>query len=431
MKSNDCFHRNFRRARSVLLSIAALTMAVHASVAQDWPQWRGPNRDAKAAGFVPPKTWPKKPNQQWKVAVGEGVATPALVGDKLYVFSRQSGAEVTRCLEAATGKEIWQDKYDSLGATGPASGFSGPRASPAVSENKVVTLGVRGVLSCLDAAKGTVLWRKEEYKSAYPRFFAASSPLIADHFCLAQLGGGDNGVVIACDLADGKEKWKWTGDSPAYASLSLLNVDGVKLVVAMTETKIVALTLAEGKQVWQTPFLVPGRGYNAATPLTDGSTLIYAGSGRGVTAVQLTRKADAFEAKELWKNPDSSVMFNTPVARNGMLFGLTAGNELFCLNAQGKTAWTAPVSAPAAEGAPEGGRGRMGRGGYGSIVDAGSVLLALTPSSELVAFEPTDKAFTELGRIKVADSPTYAYPVASKNRIFIKDQDSVMLLTLE
>jgi len=73
----------------------------------------------------------------------------------------------------------------------------------------------------------------------------------------------------------------------------------------------------------------------------------------------------------------------------------------------------------------------MGRGGYGSIVDAGSVLLALTPSSELVAFEPTDKAFTELGRIKVADSPTYAYPVASKNRIFIKDQDSVMLLTLE
>src|SRR5262249_7648108 len=181
------------------------------------------NRDAKASGFTAPKTWPKELNQKWKVTVGEGVATPALVGDKLYVFSRQNGAEVARCLEAASGNEVWQEKYDSLGATGPASGYSGPRASPTVAAGKVVTLGVRGVLSCLDAAKGSVVWRKEDYK-AYPRFFTASSPLVVDNLCVAQLGGGDNGVVVAYELTDGKEKWKWTADSPAYASLSLLTV---------------------------------------------------------------------------------------------------------------------------------------------------------------------------------------------------------------
>jgi outer membrane protein assembly factor BamB len=294
-----------------------------------------------------------------------------------------------------------------------------------------VTLGVRGVLSCLDASKGSVLWRKEEFKTAYPRFFVSSSPLISEDLCVAQLGGGDQGAVLACQLGDGKEKWKWTGESPAYGSLTPLTVDGVKLVLAMTETRIVALTLDSGKLVWETPFVVPGRGYNAASPITDGSTIIYTGSDRGVTAVKLARKGDAFEAKELWKNPDNSVMFNTPVLKNGLLFGLTAGNEFFCLDATGKTAWKAQSSSPAAPSAGGGRGGRMGRGGYGSVVDGGSVLLALTPASELIVFEPSEKEYKELARIKVADSATYAYPIASKNRIFIKDQDSVSLLTLE
>jgi hypothetical protein len=72
-----------------------------------------------------------------------------------------------------------------------------------------------------------------------------------------------------------------------------------------------------------------------------------------------------------------------------------------------------------------------GGGGYGSLVDAGSVMLALTPNSELLAFEPSREAFKVLARIKVADSPTHAYPIASDNRLFIKDRDSVMLWTIE
>jgi outer membrane protein assembly factor BamB len=176
----------------------------------------------------------------------------------------------------------------------------------------------------------------------------------------------------------------------------------------------------------------------------DGQTIIYAGSGRGATAVRLEKEGDGFAAKELWKNPDNSVMFNSPVLKSGFLYGLTAGNEFFCLNAQdGKTAWTAPVTpattaAAGAEGQEggggQGGRGRRGGrggGGYGSIVDAGPVLLALTPASELIAFQPSDKAYTELARIKVADKPTHAYPVVSGDRVFVKDQDSVTLWTFQ
>ena len=150
------------------------------AVAQDWPQWRGVNRDGKAVGFAAPAEWPKTLTQKWKVAIGSGDdATPALVGDKLYVFARQGGDEVTLCLNAADGKEIWRDKYAVATIPGPAAKLhAGPRSSPAVADGKVVTLGVTGTLSCL-STDGKVLWRKDDEK-AVPMFFTSASPLIAN-----------------------------------------------------------------------------------------------------------------------------------------------------------------------------------------------------------------------------------------------------------
>lgn len=430
-------------------ALAVIIIAVNLSLvpallqAADWPQWRGSNRDAKVTDFRAPKSWPKELTQKWKVTVGEGVATPALVGDQLFVFTRQEGNEVIRCLDATTGKEIWLEKYESMGASGPAQSFSGPRSSPAVANGKVVTLGVRGMLSCLDAAAGKKLWRKDDFAGAYPRFHPSSSPMIVEGRCIVQVGGQGNGGIVAYDLATGDPQWKWTDDGPAYSSPVLMTVGGAKLVVAMTDRKIVAINAADGKLAWETPFAVQGMGgYNAATPIVDGQTLIYTGSGRGVKAVKIEKTGDGFTAKELWSNTEKSVQFNTPVLKDGLLYGLTQGNEFFCLNAQnGQTAWTAPLAPAGAgaqpgTGAPGGGGGRGGRGGgrgggYGSIVDAGSVLLALTPASELIAFQPGDKAYNELARIKVAEAQTHAYPVLAGNHIFIKDREALTLWSLE
>jgi len=430
--------------------------------AQDWPQWRGPNRDAKATGFEAPKTWPKELTQKWKVKVGDGVATPALVGDKVYVFSREGEDEIIRCLNADTGKELWQNKYPAQAPTPPAIQFSGPRSSPTVADGKVVTLGVRGTLSCLDAASGKLLWRKDDIKGQ-PRFFTSSSPIVLNGLCIAQLGGDKNGALVAYDLTSGDEKWKWSGDSPAYSSPELMDVGGTKLIIAMTETKLVAVDAADGKLIWQTPFAAQRMGYNAATPIVTGQTLIYTGSGRGATALKFEKEGDKITTKELWKNPDKSVQFNTPVLKNGLLYGISERNELFCLNADsGKTDWSALTPGapgggqPAAGGRPGGGRqgggqpgggqpgqgGRQGGGrgmrgggmrgarpGYGSVVDAGSVLLALTPSGQLVVFEPSDKEFKEVAKYKVGEKDTYAYPVLSGKRIFTKDQDALTLWT--
>jgi len=398
--------------------IAVCLMLLGASCvwAQDWPQWRGPNRDAKAIGFKAPATWPKELTQKWKVTVGDGVATPALVGDKLYVFTRQDAHEIIRCLDAATGKELWQDRYEAQGATGPAQGFAGPRASPTVADGKVVTLGVRGTLSCLDSATGKVLWRKDDFK-AWPTFFTSSSPLVVNGLCIAQLGGPKSGAIIAYDLVTGNEKWKWTDDGTAYASPSLLALESGRVIVAETAENIVAVSANDGRLLWQTPFPVKGRGYNACTPVVEGQTVIYSGSSRGTTAVRIDKQGDKAVAKELWSNSENSVQYNTPVVKDGLVYGITERDNLFCIDAQsGKTLWTAPAG---------------GRRGYGSVVDAGPVLFALTPSSQLIVFEPTEKDFKQLASYKAAESPTYAYPVVSGKRVFIKDQDSVILWTIE
>src|ERR1700677_363661 len=150
--------------------------------AQDWPQWRGPNRDNHVVGFTAPAAWPKELKEKWKVKVGIGESSPVLVGDKVYAFGRQDGDEVTTCLNAADGKEIWKEKYAAVKVTGAASPFPGTRGTPAVGEGKVCTLGVGGVVSCLDAATGKVVWRKDT--KAKPQFYTSTSPMVVDGKCV-------------------------------------------------------------------------------------------------------------------------------------------------------------------------------------------------------------------------------------------------------
>jgi len=399
---------------TVIAGLLALTAAC--ACAQDWPQWRGPNRDAKASGFTTPKTWPKELTRKWQVTVGLGDASPAVVGDKLYVFVRQDGDEVLRCLNSADGKELWKEKYEATQVSGPASGHSGPRSSPTVADGKVVTLGVGGVVSCVDAARGKLLWRKDDFSGAWPRFYTASSPLVVAGLCIVQLGSESKGGIVAYDLATGDQKWKWTEDGTAYASPMVLKLDGTRMVVTLTAKKIVGVAVADGKLLWEVLFPSQGRAYNADTPIVDGQTVIYAGAGRGTKAVKIEKTADGFAAKDLWSNPDNGVQFNAPVLKGGQIHGISQNGVLFCLDAKdGKTLWTTEL----------GGRG------FGSIVDVGSALLALTPKGELTVFEPSDKAYKQLASYKVAETETYAYPVVTGKGIFVKDKDSLSLWTAD
>ncbi len=430
-------------SRRMLLVWGGFLLAVTGrTLAQDWPQWLGPNRDGKAEGFQAPKTWPEELKQQWKVTVGEGVATPALVENRLYVFSRQNGQEVIRCLDADSGKDLWKHEYEAEDADGAAARFPvlGPRSSPAVAGGKVVTLGTRGTLTCLDAKTGKVLWQKDDFRS-WPRFYVSSSPLIADGLCIVQLGEEREGGIVAYDLASGEEKWKWTGDGPSYGSPVLTMVGETKVIIAPTAEKLVAVRARDGRLLWEQEYS-QGR-YNAATPIVENETLIFAGPTRGMTAKKLVSGDEKLSAESVWTNPDNSVMYNTPVLKNGHLYGISNLNSLFCINVKtGETTWNAPTDAAAREqqqrqqNEPRQGRRRRGRrggsgGGYGTVVDAGPVLFALPPSGQLIVYEPNPEAYREISRYQVAEGNTYAFPVVSGKRIFVKDKDSVTLWTVE
>jgi outer membrane protein assembly factor BamB len=205
-------------------------------------------------------------------------------------------------------------------------------------------------------------------------------------------------------------------EGPEYASPVLLTVGGTKQIVTLTEKNIVGIGTADGKLLWQLSFAPQRRAYNAATPIVDGQTVIYTGAGRGTKAVKIEKQADKFTAKELWSNPDIAPQYNTPVLKDGLLFGLSDQGNLFCINAQnGQTAWTDTT--------------KHGRG-FAAIVSAGGVLLALPSTSELIVFKPDGKEYGEITRYKVADTPTYAHPVISGNRIFTKDQETLTMWTI-
>src|SRR5262249_42296016 len=156
--------------------------------------------------------------------------------------------------------------------------------------------------------------RKDDFKDSTPPYQVSSSPIVVNGLCIAQFGGEKGGGIVAFDLASGDEKWKWTGDGAAYASPSLLSGGDTRAIVAETAKKVVAIGL-DGKLLWETPFVVAGkgRGYNAASPMVANQTVLISGSGRGIKAVKFEQNDDKLTPKELWSNAETSTQFNTPV----------------------------------------------------------------------------------------------------------------------
>jgi outer membrane protein assembly factor BamB len=398
----------------VILSCIAilLTINVLSLHSQDWPQWRGMARDSKVAGFKAPAAWPSELKQEWKVQVGFGDASPVLVGGKLYLNTRQGDDEAVLCLDAVTGKELWKTLYRSPAVTGPAGSHPGPRSTPAVSNGKVVTFGATAILSCLDAATGKVLWKRENPANAYPQFYTGMSPLIIDNMCIAHIGTKDNGEVIALDLKTGAEKWKSSGDGPAYASPSVLTIDGKKLLIVQTEKNLIALNLSDGKLIWQIATPVQQRFYNCVSPYINDAVIYYTGQGNGMKAVKVEKSGNGYAAKELWSNPDVGAKWNTPVLKDGYLYGFTDQKRIYCINAEsGKTAWVDNAV----------------NSDFASIVDCGQVIIGLPSTANLIVLKPDPSAYSQIAKYKVSETPIYAFPVIAGNLIYIKDAESLTL----
>ena len=411
------------RVRNPNLSLLLISLSLSSTcLAQDWNQWRGPTRDGVIASFNAPGTWPDKLKPVWKVEVGIGHSSPVVVGKRVFVHSRKDENEVVSCFDLDSGKQLWSDNYPTPYKMNPAavSHGKGPKSTPVVSDNKLFTLGISGILSCYDATNGKLLWRREfskTNKTTSPLYGTAMSPLVDRGLVIAHVGGQDSGTLGAFDVATGETRWTWSGDGPGYASPIIVDIGGTRQIVTQTQKHIVGISASGGQLLWQIPFETEYE-QNIATPVIYKQTLIFSGIDKGVFAVKPSTSGRTWVTHQVWQNPEVSMYMNSPVVVGDYIYGLSnkRKGQFFCLDARtGKSQWLS--------------NGR--EGDNAAVVAGGQFLLILTDGAELVVARADSKQFEVVKKYPVAASATWAHPVIVGKRVLIKDASSLALLALE
>jgi outer membrane protein assembly factor BamB len=402
--------RNFVRTACLFLGrLAVLLLPVATVLAQDWPQWRGPNRDGVVHGVTVPAKWPRTLKEEWRVTVGEGVSSPVVAGGKVYVFTRQRDDEMVLCLDIATGTVNWRSEpYRAPYQWWPGEGtFSkGPRSTPTVAEGRIYTAGVRGVLSCLDAKTGKLLWRKESKER--PPYGGPASPLVADGLCIVHLGcGGKDDGLTAFDALTGEVKWRLAdGSRPGSGSPLFVDLAGQRQVVGLTSWDLLGVSAATGKKLWVVR--LDGSEKNS-TPVLYKDLIIFADYKERPRAIRLEKGDKGITPKEVWRGDGPAPYMSSPVLAGDLLFGMSVHSRgcFFCLDARsGKTLWQSDE--------------RLGFG-FASVLNAGDAWLFLTERGRLVVVKPNRRAYEPVAEYHVSDTQTWAHPVFLGDRLLIRD----------
>lgn len=375
---------------------------------QDWPEWRGEHRDGKVENFIVPNTWPRELSNVWQVEVGLGDASVSLVDGKLFLCVKADENELALCIDAGNGKQIWQTVLNSAPeVTGGAASHPGPRSTPTVANGKVYTIGAGGYINCLDAATGKVIWKNESFDEV-PVFFTSMSPLITDGMCIAHLNGHDNGAIVGFDAANGDIKWKIEGEPTTYSAPVLMEVGGTEIIVLQSETDLLGIS-KDGEILWEIPTPGEQRYYNSTTPIIDGENVIICGQGNGSKSFNIQKSGSSYITSENWHNPDFGGSFNTPVLKDGYLYGNEGRlGKLYCINAQtGETAWNDDTT----------------HNRFASTLDLGEYILSLPATGNILIYEASNDSYKEVAVYEVAGTEVYAHPVVAGNKIFVKDKE--------
>jgi len=302
-----------------------------ARTSANWPQLLGPSRDGHAEVQRPlTGPWPSRLRPTWKVETGQGFAGPLIVGNQILLFQRLGREEGVWAFDATTGNEQWKAAWSSS-FRGQINRDSGPRATPAVANGKIVCFGATGELACIQLRDGSILWRqniREQFSAPDGYFGAGSSPLILEDRVIVSVGGKRNGAGVVCvDLADGSIVWKATDYESSYASPIAIDPDGSeRLVLIPMRLNTVLLRASDGQVLGESRFGSRGPTVNAASPVAvsggeSGANEYWLSASYGI-GTQILRFANG----ELTVAADSSTLlsahYNTPVFHKGILYGI-------------------------------------------------------------------------------------------------------------
>lgn len=377
-----------------------------------WPQWRGPERTG-ATAVAPEPTAAAGYAPSWSVEVGTGHASPLVVGERVYVFSRIDDRETLSAIALDSGELLWRVDYEApyrmnMAAYGHGKG---PKSTPVLADGRLFTLGIGGILSAWDAASGRRLWQHTfdgRFRATAPTYGAAMSPLVDGERLIAHVGGNGDGALTAFDVATGRELWRWSGDGPGYASPVIGKIDGVRQLVTFSQRQLVGLDPATGTLLWSLPFVTDYE-QNAVTPLLHDRFVIVSGLDRGTSAVRPTLRGERWSAETIWHTDAVSLYMSSPVPAAGRVCGMShlRKGELFCLDPEtGVVAWKSD--------------GRVGDNA--ALIAAGRWVWALADGADLTVFDAAADAFDPVARWQVADSETWAHPVLLADGWLVKDK---------
>jgi outer membrane protein assembly factor BamB len=410
---------------SKVCTFGLFLITVHCSLltapAGDWPQFLGPSRNCTSSDTGLLATWPKDgPSKVWERKIGEGFSGPVVAGERLILFHRVGDKETVECLDAATSKERW--KYDYATSYRDALGKgNGPRSTPLVANNRVYTLGAEGRLHCLELETGKKVWERTlaaDYEMRESYFGVGSTPILDSDRLIINVGAKGAGI-IAFDPTNGKELWKATDDAASYSSPVATTSDGVRHVIFLTRAGLVSLDPANGAVRFTKPFRARiDASVNAATPVLVGDQVFISAEYATGAALLKIRKD---KTEEVWKGKESlSCHYNTPIHRDGYLYGLDGRQEggaaqLRCVELQtGKVRWA------------------QKNFGCASLILAEGSLIALCENGDLALIEATPQAFREKARFTAFKDPPCRAEIALANgKLYARDNDKLICWNLK
>jgi len=431
-----------KRFLCLFLGLSSTSLAC----ADDWPQWLGPKRDSiwRETGIL--EKFPDGgPKVLWRAKISGGFTGPAVADGKVYVadyltdgdvakevYDRTNftGKERVHCLNAKTGEPIWKYEYDCKYTV---SYPMGPRCTPTVSGGKVYFLGTEGNLTCLDAAKGTMVWTKDfkkDYGSKTSIWGHASHPLVDGNKLLCVVGG-EGSCAVAFDKDTGKELWKsLTADEPGYCPPTIIEAGGTRQLLIWHATSLNSLDPETGKKHWSV-LVQAAYKMSIMTPRKDGNLLYVAGE--GANGVMMKLVADKPEATELWRGKKTNGIYPismTPFVEDGHMYGVDQTGHLRCIKMDtGERLWESDVPFD----------GKPANAGTAFIVKNGDRFFLFTENGALIIAKLSPKGYEEISRAKLIDKTTTAFgrqvvwshPAFADGCVFARNDKEIVCVSLK
>jgi len=398
------------------------------AVTHDWTSFLGPTHNAVSTETKLSRMLP--PPLVWEFPKGTSYSSPAIAGGRLMFIHRVRDEEVVECMDAETGANKWQFKYGTVFED--RYGYNnGPRASPVIDGTRVFTMGAEGKLHGFDIASGMVIWKRDlraDYKVPQDFFGTASTPLVEGRLLIVNVGAPGGPCVAAFDTATGKEVWRaGTEWGPSYASPIPAVVHSKRrvFVFAGGESEppmggLMCIDPATGKVDFS--FAWRSRSYesvNASCPVIFDNKVFISASYR--TGGALLEIRPDFTHRVVWTTQEFGLHFNTPIYRDGYLYGFDGRNEpdasLACVDvATGKVVWREM---------PEwtdtlGGRQQEVSTYRGSLLAVDGAYLCLGELGHLLWLELTPKGYKQISRTWLFPArESWSLPVLSRGLLYV------------